>query len=57
MKISSLFAFLFPLQACRGAVECLKLLPSAAASSLIGTAFSSQEFAMADTMTRKILQT
>lgn len=33
------------------------LLPSAAVSSLVGTAFSSQEFAKVDTVTRKILQT
>lgn len=33
------------------------LLPSAAASSLVGTAFSSQERAKVDTVTRKILQT
>lgn len=33
------------------------LLPSAAASSLVGTAFSSQELAKVDTVTRRILQT
>lgn len=58
MKFSLLFVFLFPLQACHGAVEMSEtLLPSAAASSLVGTAFSSQEFVKVDTVTRKILQT